>query len=142
MNDNILKIINIIANIVMLLIFIMTIINKQVYANYYWAFIAIYFLIDLINTMQWDYDGININKKEANVITMKYKNITAITLVISGLIYLLVIGFEILNTSITQNLYVITFLYLLLATSQLLNHLAINHSKKEMQKLIKNTYSN
>lgn len=137
-DDNVLKIITTFINIIMLIIFILTLFTDSIKNEWYWLFITAYFLIDITNIMHYDYNGLNI--KEAENITMRYKNITFLTLLISSLMYLAVIGFEIYNDSIRDNMYIISILYILLTISQILNTITKNNVRKEMIKIAEKKY--
>ncbi|MFI3260666.1 MAG: hypothetical protein R3Y13_03030 [bacterium] len=139
-DDKKLKIITTVINIIMFIIVLLTLFTNIISINWYWLFITIYLLIDVINITHWDCDGLNINKKDGDKITIRYKDITAITMFISSLFYLIVLGFELYNESIRENIYVILTLYILLSTSQILNNIAKNNSKKDIEKLVKKTF--
>ena len=142
LEDKKLKFITTFISIVMLAIFLCTLIFQTdfLYAIF-WVFISIYFVFDLINITHWDYDGEKLNKNESNRIIRSFRDITAITIFISGLIYLITIYFEMIDISISYNNYLIIIVYILLTASHIFNNFAISNAKKEMENLVDKMYN-
>ena len=62
-------------------------------------------------------------------------DLTTAILVLSGLFYLAIVFLEMINESISQNIYVVIIVFGLMFISQLFNRLAIMNAKKETSKL-------
>ena len=142
LEDKKLNIITIIIDLIMLIILILTLFLKKDFTYaLYWTFINVFLIIDIINIMHWDYDGLKADVSTSNVIIRGFRDITTISIVLSGLVYLIIIFFEMINESISHNIYIIVIVFVLLAVSQLFNQLSINNAKRETQKLIDKTYN-
>lgn len=106
----------------------------------FWIFIILYFIIDMVNVMHWDYDGLRADLNEAEKVIGSFRDITTITIVFSGLFYLIVIFFDNIEVISMKNIYIAITMYILLSVVQLFNHLAINNAKNDNVKLT-NKYS-
>ena len=131
-----LNILTITTNIIMFIIFILVLILKENFTyGLYWAFINIYIIVDLLNITHWDYEGLKADKKKSDNIISNYRDLTAITMVLSGLFYVIVLFFDSLKIDVMHNTFVIVTLYILLLVSQLFNQTSIYKAKKETAKL-------
>lgn len=131
-----LNILTITTNIIMFIIFILLLILKENFTyGLYWAFVNIYIIVDLLNITHWDYEGLKADKKKSDNIISNYRDLTAITMVLSGLFYVIVLFFDSLKIDVMHNTFVIVTLYILLLVSQLFNQTSIYKAKKETAKL-------
>ena len=131
-----LNILTISVDIIMAIIFILTLVLKENFTyGLYWAFINLYIVVDLFNIMHWDYDGLKADKKKSDNIVSNYRDITTITIVLSGLLYLAVLFFDSIKFDVKYNTVIIVILFVLLSISQLFNHVSIYNAKKESAKL-------
>ena len=62
-------------------------------------------------------------------------DLTTAILVLSGLFYLAIVFLEMINESISQNIYVVIIVFDLMFISQLFNRLAIINAKKETSRV-------
>lgn len=125
-------------DVLMFLIFILTLILRtDLMFGLYWIFIILYFIVDMINVMHWDYDGLKADKNKASKVIGSFRDITTVTIVFSGLFYLIVIFLDNIKVINTTNIYVVVVLYILLSLAQLFNHLSIKNALKENRKLAK-----
>lgn len=125
-------------DVLMFLIFILTLILRtNLMFGLYWIFIILYFIIDMVNVMHWDYDGLKADKNKASKVIGSFRDITTVTIVFSGLFYLIVIFLDNIKVISTTNIYVVVVLYILLSLAQLFNHLSIRTALKENKKLAK-----
>ena len=125
-------------DVLMFLIFILTLILRtNLMFGLYWIFIILYFIIDMVNVMHWDYDGLKADKNKASKVIGSFRDITTVTIVFSGLFYLIVIFLDNIKVINTTNIYVVVVLYILLSLAQLFNHLSIKNALKENRKLAK-----
>lgn len=124
------------TNIIMFIIFILVLILKENFTyGLYWSFVNIYIIVDLLNITHWDYDGLKADKKKSDSIVSNYRDLTAITMVLSGLFYVAVLFFDSIKVDVMHNTFVIVSLYTLLFVSQLFNQTSIYKAKKETAKL-------
>jgi len=101
----------------------------------YWIFIIIYFIVDMMNVMHWDYDGLKADQNKASKVIGSFRDITTVTIVFSGLFYLIVIFLDNIKVISLDNIYVIVVMYILLSLAQLFNHFSIKNALKENVKL-------
>lgn len=143
LEDKKLNIITIIVDLVMLIILLLVLFLKKDFTYaLYWTFINVFLITDVVNIMHWDYDGLKADISESNKIVRSFRDITTITIVLSGLVYLATIFCEMINESIAHKTYIIVIVFALLSLSQLFNQLSISNAKKETQKLIDKTFNN
>lgn len=125
-------------DVLMFLIFILTLILRtDLMFGLYWIFIILYFIVDMMNVMHWDYDGLKADKNKASKVIGSFRDITTVTIVFSGLFYLIVIFLDNIKVISTTDIYVVVVLYILLSLAQLFNHLSIRTALKENRKLAK-----
>ena len=68
-----LNILTISVDIIMAIIFILTLVLKENFTyGLYWSFINLYIVVDLFNIMHWDYDGLKVDKKKSDSILTKF----------------------------------------------------------------------
>ena len=125
-------------DVLMFLIFILTLILRtDLMFGLYWIFIILYFIVDMMNIMHWDYDGLKADQNKASKVIGSFRDITTVTIVFSGLFYLIVIFLDNIKVISTTDIYVVVVLYILLSLAQLFNHLSIRTALKENRKLAK-----
>lgn len=125
-------------DVLMFIIFVLTLILRtNLMFGLYWIFIILYFIVDMMNVMHWDYDGLKADKNKASKVIGSFRDITTVTIVFSGLFYLIVIFLDNIKVINTTNIYVVAVLYILLSLAQLFNHLSIKNALKENRKLAK-----
>ena len=138
MKKKTLNILTITIDVIMFIILVLTLIlRNNLMFGLYWIFIILYFIIDMINVMHWDYDGLKADKNKASKVIGSFRDITTVTIVFSGLFYLIVIFLDNIEVITTANIYVVVVLYILLSLAQLFNHLSIKNALKENRKLAK-----
>ena len=107
----------------------------------YWLLVTLMLLFEVLYVWIWSKVGINVDKHKSNTINRSFNDITVVTIVISGLLYLAVIFYEFLDKSIKTNAFVIWIMYILLTFAILFNYLAVYNAKKETKKLVENTFN-
>ena len=123
-------------DVIMFIVLILTLILKtNLMFGLYWIFIILYFIVDMMNVMHWDYDGLKADQNKASKVIGSFRDVTTITIVFSGLFYLIVIFLDNIKVISTANIYVVVIMYILLSVAQLFNHLSIKNALKENVKL-------
>ena len=123
-------------DVIMFIVLILTLILKtDLMFGLYWISIILYFIVDMMNVMHWDYDGLKADKNKASKVIGSFRDITTVTIVFSGLFYLIVIFLDNIKVIHLDNIYVIFIMYILLSLAQLFNHLSIKNALKENVKL-------
>jgi len=123
-------------DVIMFIVLILTLILRtNLMFGLYWIFIILYFIVDMMNVMHWDYDGLKADQNKASKVIGSFRDVTTITIVFSGLFYLIVIFLDNIKVISTENIYVVVIMYILLSVAQLFNHLSIKNALKENVKL-------
>ncbi len=107
----------------------------------YWLLVTLMLLFEVLYVWIWSKVGINVDKHKSNTINRSFNDITVVTIVISGLLYLAVIFYEFLDKSIKTNAFVIWIMYILLTFAILFNYLAVYNAKKETKELVEKTFN-
>lgn len=82
----------------------------------------------------------NIDKHKSKAIRYSYDGLTTGTIILLGVIYLIVMGFEAFQQSIKTNIYIIVIVYLLFTISILCTYLAVNSANRDTKKLAEKTF--
>ena len=140
-DDKVINGITISVDILTAIIFILTLILRtNLMFALYWISIILFFIVDIISIMYWDVDGLKSEKNETDKMIRGFRDATAITIILSPFRILAVIIITQINENITQNIYVISFLFSLLAITQLFNRLMIHSNIKHTSKFAKEFY--
>lgn len=140
-DDETINTITIIVDVLMVIIFALTLILRTNFMfGLYWTSIILFLIVDIISIMHWDVDGLKSEKSESDKIIRGFRDATAVTIILSGLGFLSVIFLETINKSISKNIYVIIALFCLLAITQLFNRLMIHSNIKHTSKFAKEFY--
>ncbi|MBQ2873240.1 MAG: hypothetical protein IJE89_04515 [Bacilli bacterium] len=125
-------------DVLMFIVFILTLILRtNLMFGLFWIFIILYFIVDMMNVMHWDYDGLKADQNKASKVIGSFRDITTVTIVFSGFFYLIVIFLDNIKVISMANIYVVAIMYILLSVAQLFNHLSIRNGLKENKKLAK-----
>lgn len=139
--DETINTITLTVDILMTIIFVLTLILKNdIMFALYWTFTPLLLIVDILSIMHWEIDGMQSEKHEIDKMVKSFRDVTAITIVLSGLGYLTVIFLEIINESISHNLYVVIVLFGLLMITQLFNRLMIHTNIRDASKFAKDFY--
>ena len=142
-DDKKINTITIVVDILMVIIFALTLtLRTKFMFGLYWISIILFLIVDLVSIIHWDVDGLKSEKKETDKMLRGFRDATAITIILSGLGFLAVIFLREINENITQNIYVIIALFCLLAITQLFNRLMIHTNIQHTSKYPKEFYKN
>ena len=140
-DDKKINTITIVVDILMVIIFALTLtLRTKFMFGLYWISIILFLIVDLVSIMHWDVDGLKSEKNETDKMIRGFRDATAITIILSGLGFLAVIFLREINENITQNIYIIIALFCLLAITQLFNRLMIYSNIKHTSKFAKEFY--
>ena len=140
-DDKVINGITISVDILTAIIFILTLILRtNLMFALYWISIILFLIVDIISIMYWDVDGLKSEKNETDKMIRGFRDATAITIILSAFGFLAVIFLREINENITQNIYVISILFCLLAITQLFNRLMIHSNIKHTSKFAKEFY--
>lgn len=135
-------IIKILINLALLTLMILSITTKATgYYAWYWIMVSVMLVYELYYLVKWNKIGEwNIDKHDSKAIRYSFDGLTTGTIMLTGFLYLGVMGFEIFQKSIKTNIYIIVIVYLLFTISILCNYLAVNSANRDTKKLIEKTY--
>lgn len=140
-DDEKINAITIVVDVLMVIIFALTLILRTNFMfGLYWISIILFLIVDLVSIIHWDVDGLKSEKSESDKIIRGFRDATAVTIILSALGFLAVIFLREINENITQNIYVIIALFCLLAITQLFNRLMIHSNIKSSAKFTKKFY--
>lgn len=136
-------VIKIIINLTMLILMILSLTtNNDNYYAWYWIVVSAMLVLETYYLFKWTKVGEwNIDKKDSKSIRYTFDGITTGTLCTSGLLYLLVMGLELVNKSIKTNVYVIIIVSILLTLSVVFNLLAVNTANRESRELAEKMFN-
>lgn len=136
-------VIKIIINLTMLILMILSLTtNNDNYYAWYWIVVSAMLVLETYYLFKWTKVGEwNIDKKDSKSIRYSFDGITTGTLCTSGLLYLLVMGLELINKSIKTNVYVIIIVSILLTLSVVFNLLAVNTANRESRELAEKMFN-
>lgn len=136
-------VIKIIINLTMLILMILSLTtNNDNYYAWYWIVVSAMLVLETYYLFKWNKVGEwNIDKKDSKSIRYSFDGITTGTLCTSGLLYLLVMGLELVNKSIKTNVYVIIIVSILLTLSVVFNLLAVNTANRESRELAEKMFN-
>lgn len=112
----------IIINILLLAFAILSLVfkNNLLYA-WYWLLVTLMLLFEVLYVWIWSKVGRNVDKHKSSTINRSFNDVTAVSIVLSGLLYLSVLFCEFLDESIKANIYVICIMYVLLTIAVFFN---------------------
>ncbi len=132
----------ILVNLILLTLAILcTTIKKDIFYAWYWMLVTLMLLFEVLYVFIWSKVGRNLDKHKSNTINRSFNDVTAVSIVLSGLIYLVVLFCEFYNKSIHTSLYTIWSMYLLMTVAVLFNYLAVYNANKETKELVEKTFN-
>lgn len=132
----------IIINISLLAFMILCLVtNKSNYYAIYWIIVPVLLVCETYYLYKWTkVNEWNVDKNKSKAIRYSFDGLTTGTLVLSGMLYLVVMGLEMLEKSIKTNPYVIVIVYILFTISIIGNLMAVNSANKDTKKLAEKTF--
>lgn len=137
--SNIIKKQLMVVNFIVVIFLIATIIfNTKLTYSLYWISIPV--LIVLIVCFMYEVDKglIEINKNEGKSIRRSYNDITVVSTVFYGLIYLGIEFIDMINSDVRNNIYLVCGFFAITLLYELFIFMAIKSAKKETSELLNN----
>lgn len=104
---------SLLVNLILLTLAILcTTLKKDIFYAWYWMLVTLMLLFEILYVFIWSKVGRNLDKHKSNTINRSFNDVTAVSIVLSGLIYLVVLFCEFYNKSIHTSLYAIWSMYL------------------------------
>ena len=115
--------------------------KENVYYAWYCIMVSVMLVYEVYYSYKWiKVDEWNIDKHKSKAIRYSYDGLTTGTIILSGAIYLIVMGFEAFQKSIKTNIYIIVIVYVLFTISILCNYLAVNSANRDTKELAEKTF--
>ena len=115
--------------------------KENTYYAWYWIMVSAMLVYEIYYSYKWiKVDEWNIDKHKSKAIRYSYDGLTTGTIILSGVIYLIVMGFEAFQHSIKTNIYIVVIVYILFTISILCNYLAINSANRDTKRLAEKTF--
>lgn len=132
----------IIFNIIIVASLVSVLVNPNKYTySIYWFIIPVLMLTLLIYISYWSKLGVNSDIDKSKTIQRSFDDITTVSTVIYGLIYLVITFFDTLNEGIRNNVYLIIGYFVITIVYELITYSAVYNAKNETSKLLKEQHS-
>lgn len=137
LKSNIIKKLLVVANFIVGLFLILTIIfNNKLTYSLYWILIPILIFLIVMFIYEVDKGLIEINQNEGKSIRRSYNDITVVSTVFYGLIYLGIEFIDMINSDVRNNIYLVCGFFAITLLYELFVFMAIKSAKKETSELL------
>ena len=135
--SNIIKKLLVVVNFIVGLFLILTIIfNNKLTYSLYWILIPILIFLIVMFIYEVDKGLIEINQNEGKSIRRSYNDITVVSTVFYGLIYLGIEFIDMINSDVRNNIYLVCGFFAITLLYELFVFMAIKSAKKETSELL------
>ena len=137
LKSNIIKKLLVVVNFIVGLFLILTIIfNNKLTYSLYWILIPILIFLIVMFIYEVDKGLIEINQNEGKSIRRSYNDITVVSTVFYGLIYLGIEFIDMINSDVRNNIYLVCGFFAITLLYELFLFTAIKSAKKETSELL------
>ena len=137
LKSNIIKKLLVVVNFIVGLFLILTIIfNNKLTYSLYWILIPILIFLIVMFISEVDKGLIEINQNEGKSIRRSYNDITVVSTVFYGLIYLGIEFIDMINSDVRNNIYLVCGFFAITLLYELFVFMAIKSAKKETSELL------
>lgn len=137
LKSNIIKKLLVVVNFIVGLFLILTIIfNNKLTYSLYWILIPILIFLIVMFIYEVDKGLIEINQNEVKSIRRSYNDITVVSTVFYGLIYLGIEFIDMINSDVRNNIYLVCGFFAITLLYELFVFMAIKSAKKETSELL------
>ena len=137
LKSNIIKKLLVVVNFIVGLFLILTIIfNNKLTYSLYWILIPILIFLIVMFIYEVDKGLIEINQNEGKPIRRSYNDITVVSTVFYGLIYLGIEFIDMINSDVRNNIYLVCGFFAITLLYELFVFMAIKSAKKETSELL------
>ena len=135
--SNIIKKLLVVVNFIVAIFLIATIIfNTKLTYSLYWILIPILIFLIVMFIYEVDKGLIEINQNEGKSIRRSYNDITVVSTVFYGLIYLGIEFIDMINSDVRNNIYLVCGFFAITLLYELFVFMAIKSAKKETSELL------
>ena len=133
----ILKLLTVITNILTIVCLILVLTLKtQFFYSLYWALIPLLLMFVMLLIREIDKGNIDTDINKSKSIKKAYNDSTAIAIVFYGMVYLIILFFEQLNSNVYNNIYVIIGFFILTLLYELFLSLSVYNASKETSEIL------
>ena len=137
LKSSIIKKLLVVVNFIVGLFLILTIIfNNKLTYSLYWILIPILIFLIVMFIYEVDKGLIEINQNEGKSIRRSYNDITVVSTVFYGLIYLGIEFIDMINSDVRNNIYLVCGFFAITLLYELFVFMAIKSAKKETSELL------
>ena len=137
LKSNIIKKLVVVVKFIVGLFLILTIIfNNKLTYSLYWILIPILIFLIVMFIYEVDKGLIEINQNEGKSIRRSYNDITVVSTVFYGLIYLGIEFIDMINSDVRNNIYLVCGFFAITLLYELFVFMAIKSAKKETSELL------
>lgn len=135
--SNIIKKLLLVVNFIVVICLVATIIfNTKLTYSLYWISIPVLIFLIVMFMYEVDKGLIEINKNEGKSIRRSYNDITVVSTVFYGLIYLGIEFIDMINSDVRNNIYLVCGFFAITLLYELFVFTAIKSAKKETSELL------
>ena len=132
-----LKSLIVITNILTIVCLILVLTLKtQFFYSLYWALIPLLIMFVMLLIREIDKGNIDTDINKSKIIKRAYNDSTAIAIVFYGMVYLIILFFEQLNSNVYNNIYVIVGFFILTIIYELFLYLSVYNASKETSEIL------
>lgn len=143
LKKNAIKIAIVILNIFLIVSLLLVLVFKKDYGySLYWVICPFLLVVVLLLINKWSVLGLNADTNDSKLIQRSFDDITVVSTVFFGLIYLLIQGLQMWKDELSRNSFVIISFFIVVIIYQMITYLAIYNAKKETRVLLEKINKN
>ena len=134
---NILKTFVAIVNVLTIICLVLVLsLKTQFTYSLYWALIPLLIMFVMLLIREIDKGNLDTDINKSKIIKRAYNDSTAIAIVFYGMVYLIILFFEQLNSNVYNNIYVIVGFFILTLLYELFLSLSVYSASKETSEIL------
>ncbi len=143
LKKNAIKIAIVLLNLFLIVSLLLVLVFKNDYGySLYWVICPFLLVVVLLLINKWSVLGLNADTKDSKLIQRSFDDITVVSTVFFGLIYLLIQGLQMWKEELSRNSFVIIGFFIVVIIYQMITYLAIYNAKKETRVLLEKINKN
>lgn len=143
LKKNAIKIAIVLLNIFLIVSLLLVLVFKSDYGySLYWVICPFLLVVVLLLINKWSVLGLNADTNDSKLIQRSFDDITVVSTVFFGLIYLLIQGLQMWKEELSRNSFVIIGFFIVVIIYQMITYLAIYNAKKETKALLEKINKN
>lgn len=143
LKKNAIKIAIVLLNLFLIVSLLLVLVFKNDYGySLYWVICPFLLVVVLLLINKWSVLGLNADTNDSKLIQRSFDDITVVSTVFFGLIYLLIQGLQMWKEELSRNSFVIIGFFIVVIIYQMITYLAIYNAKKETKALLEKINKN